>query len=299
MNSDNLDISLTPRTGPRYNLRLNLSSLEILALVFEFKVVGSWHITRFLIQKDRSRYIYTKLRRMWQAGFLESFKLFTGSLAGIPLYYTLSRSGLKILGQHNLFSPTELSKYPSPKQLFSSGLFEHEKEVVELASKEAKNQTKDLGIKFKGEIASQGTDFMDDKVIEALTPDYTVFYNFNGVTEIVYSEVERTQKGKLAILRKVERYKNFLSLQQLNNRTLRLIFQTPAMEQSFWLNIYTERPGLLNTLRIATTNTTLLKDHHKFVEEVYSTHKTIKLSKPVRLVVDTSRRIRLFEFLEN
>ena len=110
MNSENLDISLTPRTGPRYNLRLNRSSIEILALVFEFKVVGSWHITRFLIQKDRSRYIYTKLRRMWQAGYLESFKLFTGSMAGIPLYYTLSRAGLKVLAGENLYSPSQLSK---------------------------------------------------------------------------------------------------------------------------------------------------------------------------------------------
>jgi len=297
MNSENLDISLTPRTGPRYNLRLNQSSIEILALVFEFKVLGSWHITRFLIQKDRSRYIYTKLRRMWQAGYLESFKLFTGSIAGIPLYYTLSRAGLKVLLKENLYSPSQIAKYPSPQTLFSSGLFEHEKQVAELASKEAKNQTKDLKINFKGEITSQGTDFMDDKVIEALTPDYTVFYTFAGQTQIIYSELERTQKGKLAMLRKVERYKNFLKPEQLKNRTLRLIFQTQEMEATFWLNIYTNRPGLLNTLRIVTTNTALLKDHHKFVEETYATHKTIKLSKPVRLMVDTSRRVRLFEFL--
>ena len=99
------------------------------------------------------------------------------------------------------------------------------------------------------------------------------------------------------MLRKVERYKNFLKPEQLKNRTLRLIFQTPEMEATFWLNIYTNRPGLLNTLRIVTTNTALLKDHHKFVEEIYATHKTIKLSKPVRLMVDTSRRVKLFEFL--
>lgn len=292
-----MEIQLNQRMETKiYHLKLNQSTLDILGLVFEFKIATAWHISRFLSQRDQSKYIYLKLRRMWQAGYLDSFKLFTGSLAGVPIYYTLSRSGLKVLVQHNLYSPSQLSKYPSPKILFSSGLFEHEKDVVELASKEAKNQTKDLKISFKGEIASQGTDFMDDKTIEALTPDYTVFYTHAGQTQIVYSELERTQKGKLAMLRKVERYKKFLSPEQLNNRTLRLIFQTPEMEQSFWLNIYTNRPALLNTLRIATTNISLVGDYHKFVEGIYATRETVKLSKPVKLMVDTSRRIKMFDF---
>jgi hypothetical protein len=295
-----MEIQLNPRKETKtYNLKLNQSTLEILGLVFEFKIAASWHIARFLSQRDQSKYIYLKLRRMWQAGYLDSFKLFSGSLAGIPIYYTLSRSGLKVLAQNNLYSPSQLSKYPSPKILFSSGLFEHEKQIVELASLEAKNQTKDLKISFKGEIASQGTDFMDDKTIEALTPDYTVFYTHANQTEIVYSEMERTQKGKLAMLRKVERYKNFLKPEQIKNRTLRIIFQTPEMEQSFWLNIYTNRPQLLNTLRIITTNTLLLKDQHQFVGEIYASQKSIKLSKPVKLIVDTSRRVRLFDFLGN
>ncbi len=293
-----MEIQLNPRKETKiYNLKLNQSTLEILGLVFEFKIAASWHIARFLSQRDQSKYIYLKLRRMWQAGYLDSFKLFSGSLAGIPIYYTLSRSGLKVLAQNNLYSPSQLAKYPSPKILFSSGLFEHEKQIVELASLEAKNQTMDLGIKFKGEIASQGTDFMDDKTIEALTPDYTVFYTHANQTEIVYSELERTQKSKLAMLRKVERYKNFLKQEQIKNRTLRIIFQSPEMEQSFWLNIYTNRPQLLNTLRITTTNTLLLKDQHKFVDEIYATRETVKLSKPVKLMVDTSRRIKLFDFL--
>lgn len=293
-----MEIQLNPRTDSKgYNVKLSQGTLAVLALIFEFKIAASWHISRLLSQKDQSKYIYLKLRRMWRAGYLESFKVFSGSVAGVPLYYTLSPSGLKVLLQHNLFSPSQLSKYPSPKQLFASGLFEHEKQIVELASLEAKNQTKDLGIKFKGEIVSQGTDFMDDKTIEALTPDYTVLYKFNGITQIVYSELERTQKGKAAMLRKVERYKNFLKSEQLKNRTLRLIFQTPEMEASFWLNIYTNRPQLLNTLRIVTTNTSLLKDHHKFVEEIYATQQSVKLSKPVKLMVNTSRRMRLFEFI--
>ncbi len=293
-----MELQLTPRQELKaYNIRLNQGTLEILTLVFEFKIAAAWHISRLLSGRDQSKYVYLKLRRMWQAGYLDSFKLFTGSMAGVPLYYMLSKSGLKVLLKENLYSPSQISKYPSPQILFSSGLFEHEKDVVELASKEAKNQTKDLKIKFKGEIASQGTDFMDDKTIEALTPDYTVLYTYPNQTQIVYSELERTQKGKQAMLRKVERYKNFLKPEQLKNRTLRLIFQTPEMEASFWLNIYTNRPGLLNTIRLVTTNTLLLKDHNKFVEEIYATHKTIKLSKPVRLVVDTSKRIKLFEFL--
>ena len=68
--------------------------------------------------------------------------------------------------------------------------------MVEFASMEAKNQTKDLKINFKGEITSQGTDFMDDKVIEALTPDYTVFYTFAGQTQNYLQRTGTHPKGQ-------------------------------------------------------------------------------------------------------
>ena len=177
MNFSTPGVKLNPRPqGSSYPLKLNQSALDILSLVFEFKLVAAWHVSRFLTQENQNKYVYLKLRRMWQAGFLESFKVHSESLLGFPVYYMLSKKGLSALADHNLYSSSQLSSYPSPKTLFSPHLFKHESQVIELASLEAQNKTKDLSLTFKGELSSQGQNILSDKTVEALTPDYTVTY---------------------------------------------------------------------------------------------------------------------------
>ncbi len=298
MNFNTPGVKLTPRTpGVNYPLKLNQSALDILKLVFEFKLAAAWHISRFLTQETRVKYIYLKLRRMWQAGYLESFKVHSESLLGFPVYYMLSKRGLKVLAEHGLYTPSQLSGYPSPKTLFSPHLFKHESAVVELASLESQNKTKDLDIKFKGELSSQGQDYKSDKTLEALTPDYTVIYKTNQGEQKVYTELERSQKSKLAQARKIERYLNFLDYEQRQTVTLRLIFQTQGMEQSFWLNALTNL-SRLSSLRILTTNLSLLQTPDRFLDPVYASEQTVKLGRfDGRLTVDISQRIKLFEFL--
>jgi len=197
----------------------------------------------------------------------------------------------------HFYSNPELGRYPSPKTLFSSHLFKHESQVVEMASKEAQNKTKDLDIKFKGELSSQGQDFKSDKTIEALTPDYTVYYTHQSQSRCVYSELERTAKSKTAQIKKVERYLDFLSFEQRQTVTLRLIFQTAGMEQSFWLNALTNLPRLHN-IRVVTTNIALLHTPDQFLKAIYSSEQTVKLGRfGGRLSVDSSKRVKLFEFL--
>lgn len=133
---------------------------------------------------------------MWQAGLLESFKVHSESLLGFPVYYMLSKRGLKVLAEQGIHPPNLLSSYPSPKTLLSPHLFKHESQGVELASKEVQNKTKDLDISFKGETSSQGQDYKSDKTIEALTPDYTVVYKTGREKKIVHTEFERTAKSK-------------------------------------------------------------------------------------------------------
>ena len=270
--------------------------MEILALIFEFKLAASWQITRFLNQKDRSRYIYTKLRRMWQFGLLESFKLFTGSLAGIPLYYILSKQGLKLLADHGLYEPSELQAYPQPKTLLSWRLFEHEEQIVELASLESLNKASNLSLIFKGEMSSKLLDYMNDKHIEVLTPDYAVVYKLAQVNQIIYTEFERTYKSHEAILNKVQRYYDFFSPQDNKKFILRLIFQTAGMEQAFWLNIFTNRPTLLR-LNIVTTNITLISEHKDFLQPIYASDSTVDLTKASHLKAEISYRVKLFNFL--
>ncbi len=290
--------TLTPRANVKsYNVQMNEASLDILKLIFEFKIATAWQITRFLKQRDRVKYIYLKLHRMWQAGFLESFKVFTGSRAGMPVYYILSKIGLTALGEHAHYDKFHLKIYPSPKRFLTSGLFKHEAQIVELASMEMLNQSRNLNITFKGEMSSQSYEYRSDKNIEVLTPDYTVFYILGNQTERIYSEFERTNKTNQAMIQKIERYIKFLNPEECKHTTLRLIFQTPGMETSFWLNMVLNKPSFLKHLRILTTHISLLTSSTQFLEPVYASEDQVSLERQGRVIIKISTRIKLFSFL--
>ncbi len=72
-----LEVTLTSRTkNPSYRLQINQGAFDILSIIFEFKLGTGWHISRFLAQKDKSKYLYFKLRRLWESELLESFKVY-------------------------------------------------------------------------------------------------------------------------------------------------------------------------------------------------------------------------------
>ncbi len=290
-----IDVKLTPRKDiGSYNVDLNESTLEILILILEFKLASSCHISRFVSQKERGRYIYTKLRRMWQAKLLESFKVFSGS--SFTLFYMLSKKSLKILAESGQCEPYRLKNYPTAKTLLSWGLFKHEAQIVELASLESLNKSTNLNISFKGEDNSQLEDFRDDRQIEALTPDYTVTYKNNQSEYKVYTEFERTRKSNESLLNKIQRYLDFSNPQDFQKHTLRLVFQTLSMERSLWLNIFLNRPSLLK-LNILTTNLDFIFGAKQFMEPIYASESTVKLNKDGLLKAEISQRIKLFNFL--
>ena len=290
-----LDVKLITREeNDSYNVKVNESTLEILGLISEFKIATGWHISRFLSGKDYSKYLYKKIRLMWKAGMLESFKVYSGSLAGIPVYYMLSKDGLKILEERGRYTAEELRLYPQAKQLLSWGLFKHEAQIIELGSLEVKNRSDSLDIKIRGETSSLALDYMSNKNIEVFTPDYTAWYETTDLKECIYTEFERTLKSKEAILKKIERYINFLGSNAAGNKTLRLIFQNLNMEESFWLNIISNGSPYLQKLRIITTNLSLIDGHESFLGEIYLSDKTVKLIKSGKLKVDTSQRSKLF-----
>lgn len=293
-----LDVSLTPRKDTKiYNVQMNDGTLEMLTLIFEFKIATAWQITRFLKQQDRLNYVYLKLRHLWQAGILESFKVFTGSRAGMPVYYMLSRQGLSIMREYAHCDPNRLKNYPRAKTILSWNSFRHEAEVVELASLEAKNTAGNLKICFKGETASQEREFRSDKNIEVLTADYTVYYTAFGVSECVYSEYERTPKSTEAMIRKIERYVRYMNPETTTHTTLRFIFHSPQMEQSFWLGLLMNKASYLQKLRIFTTNLTLIESYTQFVEPIYASEQTVKVERQGRLTIDLTKRLKLFSFL--
>lgn len=293
-----LEVTLTPRADTdAYNLQLNDAAFDILALIFEFKVVTAWQIARFLGQKDESKYLYLKLRRMWQSGFLESFKIYTGSRAGMPVYYMLSKKALKLLAEQGRYSLFLIKNYPKPKTLFSWDVFRHELQVVELASQEVKNSSTSFTVSFKGELSSQVHDGRSDKSVEVFTPDYTVFYRMGELDKRIYTEFERTTKSIGAMGRKLDRYLFHLDQKDREHTTLRFIFQTSNMEYAFWRNVFLGQSPFLQKLRVLTTNLNLLESHERFLEPIYASEQTAKLTKQSSLGVDLSTRIKLFSFL--
>lgn len=293
-----LEATITKRVNVEpYNVQMNEASLEILKLLFEFKIATAKHITRFLKQRDMVKYVYLKLHRMWQAGFLESFKVYTGSLAGIPVYYMLSKFGLNALADGAHYDKTRLKNYPTTRILLSSGSFKHEAQVVELASFEVLNKSHNLDIAFQGEILTQTSEYRSDKKIEILSPDYTAFYGVSGETERIFTEFERTNKTHGAMIKKIERYIHFLTPDGFKHTTLRLIFQTPGMETAFWLNLSINKPHFIRVLRVLTTHVSLIGSREQFLEPIYAAYNTVNLERQGRVMATIPSRIKLFSFL--
>ena len=299
MSLNTLDVKLTPRKETDcYRVLMNDSALDVLKLIFEFKLCTGCHVSRFISQKDKSRYVYMKLRRMWQAGFLESFKVFSHSFVGASLYYMLSKQGLEALEQYAYYERSRLKVYPNTKTLLDWGLFKHEAQVVELASIEVMNKGTGLDISFKGEHSSVAYD--QYRNFEALTPDYTVYYKLGEeeVEHCIYTEFERTLKSKSAILRKIQRYADYLKFlepQDQKNKTLRIIFETPKMEAAFWLNLYLNKPDLLRYVHIRTTHLSLIKESKDFFEAIYCSDITVEFVRGRHLSMDTTKKVKMFE----
>ncbi len=97
--------------------------------------------------------------------------------------------------------------------------------------------------------------------------------------------------------RKLERYHSYLDPNTRGHTTLRFIFQTPQMEQSFWLNLLLQRSQMMQKVRLFTTNLMLLESHEQFLEPIYTSEQTVKLTKERSIGVDLSTRTKLFSFL--
>ncbi len=173
---------------------------------------------------------------------------------------------------------------------------------MELASLESMNQPKDkwFTIDFLGEVASKGLDYINDKVVEGFSPDYTVIYTFTEDKKQfkIYTEYERTRKSYKAILQKLNRYRFYFSYPNgKEDFIIRFIFQTPGMERGFWLNLILNGHSLIN-MKIITTNISLITGHKDFTHNIYAKYDTISLVKNPKLsiVISDAKRLRLVGF---
>ncbi len=263
---------------------MNESAIDILSLLYEFKIATGKQLTRFLEQRDDSKYLYLKLRRMWRAGLLDSFRVYTGASFGIPVYYVLTESGLEALASAKRYSISEVEQYPKLGSLISSSTFKHEAAIVELASLEAKNHSEQLAISFQGEFRSAARDVRSFRDIEIFTPDFTARYSFGTDHRTVYTEFERTPKSKDVMLAKLKRYVHHLDFEEREQTIVRFLFQTPVMEHRFWKIVLKDDPKLYTRLRVMTSNASLISAHQQFLEPIY-------------MSMDLSKRVKLIPFL--
>ncbi len=273
--------------------------LDILSVIFEFKIAASWHIARLIFQMDRKKYAYKKLNIIWRAGYIESFRPETGiQRASTPVYYLLSQKGLDALREGKAYTYRQLRRYPQQKTILQKTFFDHDSTIVELASQEAKIASKNLSIRFKGESNSVAHDYRGANNVEVFTPDYTALYAFGDRMLPVFTEFERTPKSKRDILRKVERYLEHLRYDARQTATLRFIFQDDKFEQAFWITILTRKPQSLERMKIMTTHIPMIKTHEHYREPIYASASFTKLTRNEDgLTVDISQRIKLFAFL--
>lgn len=289
-----LNLTLIERTEKdTYRPDMNAATLKILLFFFEFKLASAVHIARFLGEEKVTRYLYTKLRRLWQGGLLESLQLNAGTRLGLPMYYMLSKNGLQILERHFHWDKLYLKTYPSIGSFLSSGLFQHEAGIVELASLEAMNRSPTLTIAFTGEMNSLLREVRSDKRIEVLTPDYTVSYETNDTKKIVYTEFERTNKSHILMIRKIERYVHHFEPGEEKDKILRLIFDNERMERSFWFTLLLDKPNLLRSLAVVTTNVSLITSPEQFLHAIYSTERSVDLKRDGRVVADLTNKVKL------
>ncbi len=296
------------KTDSFYHIQYNESTIKILSLIFEWKIATNTHIARFFGKQDRDKHIYAKLRRMWQGGLLESFKVFEGSHIAMPMYYTLSKQGLKVLQEEGrgLYNKQLVRKYPDKDTYLSLIFFKHECMIVELASLESQAANERLAIKFRGEVQSSAHDRRYDSNrdynIEVFTPDYSVQYKIDGhVLPIMFTEYERTPKSKANILRKLERYFLYFCWDERKDYILRIIFETEAMERSFWkitlIAHDTNSSGSsVRNLRIITTNLSLISAGEDFLTEIYATRESLTYNRETRKL-EVAERIKMFRSL--
>lgn len=289
-----LNLTLIKRTEEdTYTPDINEATLTLLSFIFEFKLASAVHIARFLNQEKVTRYLYTKLRRLWQGGLLESLQVHAGTRLGLPMYYMLSKTGLQILEKHFHWDKLYLKTYPSIGSFLSSGLFQHEAGIVELASLEALCSSPPLTITFRGEMNSLLREVRSDKRIEVLTPDYTVCYTMNETKKLIYTEFERTNKSHYLMMKKVERYVHHLNPGEEKDTILRIIFDNERMEKSFWFTLLLDRPNLLQSLPVMTTNLSLITSPQQFLQPIYSTERSVNLKRDGRVVADLTERVKL------
>ena len=293
------DYTITPRTEiSYYHLVINDSTVKILKLLYDFRLATGWQLCRFMLQQDKNSYIYKKVNLMWQTGLVDSFKVYVhAGRFGNPLYYTLSKQGLQALMEFAHYEPSWLKGYPKPEDMLALPSFPHEAQIVELASLESMNQPKDkrFTIEFYGEMMSKGRDYINDKLVEGFSPDYMVIYAKEGKEFKFYTEYERTRKSYKAILQKLNRYRYYFSYpNDKQDFTIRFIFQTPGMEQGFWLNLILNGHSFIN-MNIISTNMSLITGHQDFTRNFYAKYETIDLVKNPKLnvIISNSKRVGL------
>lgn len=300
--TNTLEVNLRERKGTptRSHLYITENDIRILRYVFEFGLATGTHISRFLKATEDDNYLRRRLRDLWHHGYLESFKVYAGSISGMPVYYILGKEGASFLLEEGIYPYQDIKGSGYTRKLLSMGGFRHESRIIDLASWEAMNVKDDLEIKFKGEKGVSKFERIAEKVVEILTPDYGTVYIKPGNLPIeILTEYERSYKSNRVKVEKVKRYLDYKRNYKDFDPTIRFIFLNEGIELSFWDAVMKNYPNAFGTLRFLSTNLSHIKDNSSFTAPIYLELSNIKLAKGRRLkdLQGKLERTKLLKFM--
>lgn len=255
------------RKGDKPNIVITAYDLKMMQVVNEFRLATVPQITRFLKHNNNTIYTYRRMQALWLNGYFERFKVYAGSIAGMPNYYVLGKEGVTALRESQEYDSVRVKGYRRGRQMINWQSFQHNCMLTEIASTEALLNDECLSVKFRGELGSVEYDEGNNRVA-MISPDFTSLYQAKDSEFIVYTEFERSYKENNYKVKKLNTYRKYLG-EETENVYIRFIFPTETMELGFWVHTLRNHVGLLDSLPLISTNLEILNKQQSFKSDVY------------------------------
>lgn len=243
--------------------------LKLLKLVNEFRLATTYQLSRFVKQKESNIYLYRRLKTLWLNKVFERFKVYQGSLAGMPYYYVLGSAGINLLKQLPDYDNDKIKGHKHSTRIINWQNFMHNSMLTEIASHEAMLNSQDsVKVMFKGELGSIVYDEDHPKRFELIAPDFMSLYVSGKHGFVIYSEFERTYKANAKKKKKIKNYQDYLEGRE-GKHYVRFIFPTEKMELGYWTHLLKNEPSLIKSLNLVSTNLETIQNGESFADKIY------------------------------
>ncbi|MCA9308177.1 replication-relaxation family protein [candidate division WWE3 bacterium] len=260
-------VSFEQRKGNKPKIVLTESDWKMMQIVNEFRLATVPQITRLLKHNEQTIYTYRRMHALWLNGYFERFKVYAGSIAGMPNYYVLGKEGVAVLRGSSEYDSVIVKGHSRSRKIINWQSFQHNCMLTEIASTEALINDSSLSVMFRGELGSVELDESNNRV-KLISPDFTSLYQTKNTEFILYTEFERSYKENDYKVKKLNTYKKYLG-EDTYGVFIRFIFPTETMELGFWVHTLKNHTKLLKSLPILSTNLEMLTNPQSFKENIY------------------------------